>query len=136
MLFRSESPTFIEPIAQRRDGIQAMFAKQTSSASPRKPTTQSIGDKRKRSLSPNAIASPSRKVRKGAKNPREVVDLCEDSGDDNDATTTKLNPWEDTSGVEYVDKKDKGTLDTKVCSHVSPKGVCKLTSSVASIRHT
>jgi len=27
----SQSPTFIEPVSQRRDGIQAMFAKQASS---------------------------------------------------------------------------------------------------------
>ena len=29
-----ESPTFVEPITQRKDGIQAMFAKQKSSQPP------------------------------------------------------------------------------------------------------
>lgn len=32
----TESSTFIEPLAQRRDGIQAMFAKQVASSSPKK----------------------------------------------------------------------------------------------------
>lgn len=37
----AESPTFIEPIAQRKDGIQAMFAKQTNSQKAKPPPSPS-----------------------------------------------------------------------------------------------
>lgn len=37
----AESPTFIEPIAQRKDGIQAMFAKQANSQKAKPPASPS-----------------------------------------------------------------------------------------------
>src|SRR5882762_1283568 len=47
----TESPTFIEPIANRKDGIQAMFSRQKQAQnSPAKNTAQ----KRKRSASPSS----------------------------------------------------------------------------------
>ncbi|KAI0063279.1 DUF159-domain-containing protein [Artomyces pyxidatus] len=45
----AESPTFIEPVSKRRDGIEAMFTKQAQSSSPSK---GSNSGKRKRELSP------------------------------------------------------------------------------------
>jgi hypothetical protein len=47
----TESPTFIEPIANRKDGIQAMFSRQKQAhTSPANDTSQ----KRKRDTSPSA----------------------------------------------------------------------------------
>ena len=71
----NESPSFIEPISHRKDGIEAMFAKQKQKkdASPRKLSQSSVGgqgsaEKRKRSSSPN------RSMRKG----NSVIDLVSD----------------------------------------------------------
>ena len=85
----TESPTFIEPIAQRKDGIQAMFAKQKgSSAQTTKPT------KRKRSKSPPVqIESDD-----------SDVQIIEPSTSQRSAKSQKMNTWEDDSDVEYVDK--------------------------------
>jgi hypothetical protein len=48
----NESPTFIEPIAKRKDGIMAMFASQGSQNS------KSSSPKRKRSASPTPAKKP------------------------------------------------------------------------------
>jgi len=51
----AESPTFIQPIANRKDGIQAMFSRQQQTqSSPAKNSSQ----KRKRSLSPSTSHAP------------------------------------------------------------------------------
>ena len=95
----TESPTFVRPITERKDGIEAMFAKQTSkkaaeASSPAHsqgtPSSSQISIrpdpvtpvKRKRNWS----ASPGGNARKSAKKvktkkEREVIDLCEDSDD-------------------------------------------------------
>ena len=55
----NESPTFIEPIAERKDGIVAMFANQGSRTS--KPSSPV---KRKRSISPLPTKNPRSKIAK------------------------------------------------------------------------
>lgn len=50
----SESPSFIEPVAERKDGIEAMFSKQTAAGS----STKSSQD-----IKP-MVASPARSKRK------------------------------------------------------------------------
>ena len=82
----TESPTFIQPVAGRKDGIQAMFAKQAASLS----SQQSKGAKRKRSASPEA-PSPTMQVKK------------EPSDDGTKPPANKLNTWEDDSQIEYID---------------------------------
>lgn len=76
----TESPTYIQPIAGRKDGIQAMFAKQAASTS----SQQSNGAKRKRSASPKSPVSTMQG--KKAMTP-----------------ANKLNTWEDDSEIEYID---------------------------------
>lgn len=53
----NESPSFIEPIAARRDGIKAMFSKQerSSTASPTKTPTASQKWKSETSQSPSKV---------------------------------------------------------------------------------
>ena len=82
----TESPTFIQPIAERKDGIQAMFAKQSAATS-----SQSFkGAKRKRSASPPKLSSPAKSVKQD--HPEQMQSL-----------ESKLNTWEDDSEIEYVD---------------------------------
>ncbi|KAI0727743.1 hypothetical protein C8Q72DRAFT_781057 [Fomitopsis betulina] len=78
----TESPTFILPIAGRKDGIQAMFAKQVAST----PSQQSQGVKRKRSASPK----PSGSTMQAQKT----------------SSQEKINPsiWEDDSEIKCVDR--------------------------------
>lgn len=56
----NESPTFIEPIAKRKDGIMAMFAGQGSQES-----KSSSPAKRKRSASPSPAKKPKIANKKG-----------------------------------------------------------------------
>lgn len=78
----TESPTFILPIAGRKDGLQAMFAKQAAST----PSQQSQGVKRKRSASPK----PSGSTMQAQKT----------------SSQEKTNPpiWEDDSEIQCVDR--------------------------------
>jgi len=81
-----ESPAFIHPIAGRKDGIQAMFAKQAASTSSQ-PTKAT---KRKRSTSP----------------PQHFLSTNETKSEpsmDAKPSADKLNTWEDDSAIEYVD---------------------------------
>ena len=107
----TESPTFIEPVSQRRDGIQAMFAKQIESkASPSSSqNSPAKSTKRKREASSSPLPSTPRK-----KLQKQVIDLCEDEGEDRPASVEKLNAWEDDSDVEYVDKQEDNSSQ-KVC---------------------
>ncbi|TFY52553.1 hypothetical protein EVJ58_g9952 [Rhodofomes roseus] len=82
----TESLTFIQPVAERKDGIQAMFAKQTASTS----SQPSNGSKRKRSPSP---PQPSNSDKQAKEEPSQDTKLPAD----------KLNTWEDDSEIEYVD---------------------------------
>lgn len=73
----TESPTFIEPIANRKDGIQAMFSKQREKGVPSSPAkSTSVHTKRKleesptpssSSKSPNSTQSPSKKSKKATR---------------------------------------------------------------------
>lgn len=88
----TESPTFIQPIAQRKDGIQALFAKQKeakiSSPVPTPPSSQSAfkEKKRKRSVSPLS-----------AKDDEKQTEIS--------SKVQRLNTWEDDSDIEYIDQR-------------------------------
>jgi len=60
----NESPAFIEPIAERKDGIMAMFASQGSQKS-----KSSSPTKRKRSASPTPAKKPKTTNKKGESDP-------------------------------------------------------------------
>lgn len=101
----TESPTFIEPVTARKDGIQAMFARQTaktptSPSSSQAPAGPKTPQKRKRSSSPKAPSSTPNRVLKTPKRMKhEVVDLCDDKPE-REAKT--FNTLED-DGLECVD---------------------------------
>lgn len=80
----TESPTFIQPISERKDGIQAMFSKQQAAAT-------SFPKKRKRSASPSQcdIKRDVKEEGLAATPPKPSVE--------------KLNTWEDDSDIEYID---------------------------------
>ncbi|KAI0920398.1 hypothetical protein AcV5_010144 [Taiwanofungus camphoratus] len=80
----TESPTFIQPIAQRKDGIQAMFAKQKEASSSKISPT-----KRKPSRSPPLAI--------------DVPDEDNDSPDRKKPKVEKLNAWENESEIECID---------------------------------
>lgn len=87
----TESPTFVQPVQDRKDGIQAMFAKQQKQQS--QPTAASSTNRtltqraRKRSASPTDLKSSTTTGESPAKKPK----------------VEKLNTWEDDSDVEYLD---------------------------------
>ncbi|RPD77082.1 DUF159-domain-containing protein [Lentinus tigrinus ALCF2SS1-7] len=86
----TESPTFIEPITERKDGIQAMFAKQTRKDA--KTNSPAKSNPRKRSASP---ATEKTDVKREAQPAKKVK-------------VEKLNAWEDDSDIEYVDDPGHG----------------------------
>lgn len=85
----TESPTFIKPVQDRKDGIQAMFAKQQKQQS--QPTASSTdptpAKRHKRSASPANLKSTATAGGSVTKKPK----------------VEKLNTWEDDSDIEYVD---------------------------------
>ncbi|KAI0087593.1 hypothetical protein BDY19DRAFT_1011352 [Irpex rosettiformis] len=85
----NESPTFIEPLSQRRDGIEAMFAKQSG---PKPSPSNSQISSAKRKLDDSAVSQPSPSPRKKAH---------------------KMNTWGDDSDIEYIDSSLAGS-STKV----------------------
>ncbi|CCM03223.1 uncharacterized protein FIBRA_05348 [Fibroporia radiculosa] len=74
----TESPTFVQPISERKDGIQAMFAKQKDTSS-----------------------QVSRKRRRGEKPPKKNTESVKDAADAS-SSMQKVNVWEDDSEVEYI----------------------------------
>lgn len=110
----TESPTFVQPVQDRKDGIQAMFAKQqkqksqpavAAAAASTNPTLTQRA--RKRSASPTDLKSSSATTGETpAKKPK----------------VEKLNTWEDDSDVEYVDDPPAaggdGAKDHKARLHV------------------
>ena len=105
----AESSTFVEPIAQRKDGIQAMFAKQRqaktispmSTPSSSQVTSKNIEKKRKRSTSPPLLL-----------NDTKDEENINDGLQSQPSKALKLNTWEDDSEIEYISstapKKDPG----------------------------
>lgn len=109
----TESPTFIEPVTARKDGIQAMFARQTAKAptspsSSQAPAEPKTPQKRKRSSSPRASSSTPRRLQTTPKRVKhEVVDLCDDESErEASETTKKVNTLED-DGIECVDPPER-----------------------------
>ena len=83
-----ESATFIQPITERKDGIQAMFAKQANaSGSGSQPSTPSKGKKRDLDSSPE----PQSKTESGNRSPNKKLKI------------EKLDAWEDSSEIELLD---------------------------------
>lgn len=130
----TESPTFIQPIAQRKDGIQAMFAKQKTSklASPAttpassqsqsqsqpqpqpqlqsrsQPSTSLVKDKkRKRSMSPPKIYD---------KHETTTTTRKEKDGGAKKKKVEKavISTWEDDSDIECIDPPTKNHLSSPV----------------------
>ena len=81
----NESPTFVQPIAERKDGIEAMFAKQLR----KEPSAVSRTTARKRSRSPTDVTG---------------AEADADAEVSKKAKVEKLNAWEDNSEIEYVDE--------------------------------
>ncbi len=109
----TESPTFVEPVSQRPDGIEAMFAKQSNSqSSPKKRKADDIVD-----LQPS---QPLKKARKGVSH--EVVDLCfsDEDGKGKSTQAEKMNTCEDNGEVEYIDQpKDNARSKVSVSINLS-----------------
>ncbi|KAI0717692.1 hypothetical protein C8T65DRAFT_640483 [Cerioporus squamosus] len=87
----TDSPTFVEPIAERMDGIQAMFAKQT-----RKPDAK--------------ITSPAKSNPRKRSTPPEIdeKDIKREAQPAKKAKVEKINAWEDASDIEYIDDPRRG----------------------------
>ncbi|KIP09436.1 hypothetical protein PHLGIDRAFT_11961 [Phlebiopsis gigantea 11061_1 CR5-6] len=107
----NESPTFVQPISERKDGIQAMFSRQAQKP-PASPSSSQIKlapitpTKRKRDasplpslkLTPKRLKSPSKSQRKvkdekQLKAEKDIIDLCE--SDDTGTKTQKIDAWDD-----------------------------------------
>lgn len=93
----SESPTFVQPIAERKDGIHALFAKQSLLKS----SDLSHNNHRKRDASPippdtDAIMPSAKKAKS------EMVDA-----------------WEDDSDIEYIDGPSMPSKDKKERSNLN-----------------
>ncbi|KAL6308902.1 hypothetical protein BKA93DRAFT_762388 [Sparassis latifolia] len=97
----TESPSFIEPLAERKDGIQAMFARQQEGPFAKVATPTK---KRKRSASPQPGSS------KKVESPAEHGVKAE---------AEKINAWDDDSDIEYVDSS-KANEEHGEMSKVSP----------------
>jgi len=86
----TESPTFIEPIAARKDGIQAMFSKQKQSQIKAKVEGETTIVSKKRTRSPSPVTSakedglPAKKVKQ--------EDLKPSSSQDRAGSPRKLSP--------------------------------------------
>lgn len=120
----TESSTFIEPVAERRDGIQALFAKQMRTKSPSSSQgSPSKAAKRKRSASLQKVSSdsPPKKASRAEKEvPQEIIDLCDDDGIENDnPKIEKMNTWESDSEIEYIDTPEPTPSNTKVSCRLS-----------------
>ncbi|TFK80769.1 DUF159-domain-containing protein [Polyporus arcularius HHB13444] len=105
----TDSPTFVEPIAERKDGIQAMFAKQTLKDT----RTSAKSSPRKRSASPT----------------NDKTDVKGEAQSAKKAKIEKVNAWEDDSDIEYVDDQDQGNhaderkrKDSKITSTLTRAG--------------
>ena len=95
-----ESATFIQPITERKDGIQAMFAKQVKvSGSGSQPSTPSKGKKRELDSSPEPQAR-TQSSELGSRSP------------DKRPKIEKLDNWEDSSEIELLDTPPQ----TQVCN--------------------
>ncbi|KAI0790917.1 hypothetical protein C8Q75DRAFT_792614 [Abortiporus biennis] len=93
----TESPSFILPIADRKDGIQAMFAKASAKGKQ--------SPKSHRQSSPLTTPKPSQeKKRKKSQSP---VKEEKDGHEDKKPRTEKLNTWEDDGDVEYIGETKK-----------------------------
>ncbi|KAI0351590.1 DUF159-domain-containing protein [Trametes cingulata] len=87
----TDSPTFIQPIQERKDGIQAMFAKQQATST--------------QSKNPAALHGSSQPTLKRSASPAELKTETSESGRTpiKKPKVEKVNAWEDDSDIEYVD---------------------------------
>lgn len=92
----TESATFIEPVATRKDGIKAMFAKQATT--PKKGAKSSSNS---RSVSP----TPSPKKRKRSER-LSPIDEDDERGEKKKVKVEKVDAWEDQHHVEYADESN------------------------------
>ncbi|KAH8084868.1 hypothetical protein BXZ70DRAFT_900243 [Cristinia sonorae] len=87
----TESDSFIQPITQRKDGIQAMFAKQ-------------------RKASSNSTTPAKRKVAQDDSD--DDIQIVDPPPSNPKTKVQKLNAWEDDSDIEYVDSPSKAGDDS------------------------
>ncbi|EIN05900.1 DUF159-domain-containing protein [Punctularia strigosozonata HHB-11173 SS5] len=103
----TESDSFIRPISQRKDGIEAMFAK-AKAKSPRKITSAS-GDGRSFNAEPSSSAPATpikvtshKRPRSHSSSPSPVKTVDELESEEK---VEKLIAWDDSGQVEYIDEK-------------------------------
>lgn len=85
----TESPTFIQPVAERKDGIQAMFAKQARAA--------------------HVQGSPSKRKLEDSYEEKEIKR-------EKEHPTKKVNTWEDDDEIEYIGSTAPRTeIESRVC---------------------
>ncbi|KAF6750897.1 hypothetical protein DFP72DRAFT_909583 [Ephemerocybe angulata] len=112
----TESPTFVEPVANRKDGIQAMFAKQKQSQQHSNPPPQSkqefksepsqsqATERRESSEGKSSQAQPSSpskgKVKRG-RSSSPVIDLSKDDEAEDEAPKAKKAKLEDTESEAH-----------------------------------
>ncbi|KAI0668822.1 hypothetical protein C8Q78DRAFT_1096076 [Trametes maxima] len=113
----TESPTFIQPVQERKDGIQALFAKQKAAGAPTQATSTPPQVVRKRSPSPT----------------RELKSEGRPSLEDRPAKKArveKADAWEDDSDIECIDdpRAGAGGRDSGGSTKVSAyqNGACTL----------
>lgn len=118
----TESPTFIQPIAERKDGIQAMFAKQQKAPNSNDTRTQG---KRKRSLTPSPPICVS----------DDDVQLVEPVEAQPKGKAQKLDTWDDDSDIEYVDEPQQHTQRTRAGTSGSKPKVCATDLALSTQSH-
>ncbi len=130
----TESPAFIQPISQRQDGIQAMFAKQNliqgspaiiskSNAKRQRSTTPkpSTGGDTVLEQSPSNISPVKRRKvqRSSPSKPRkveEVIDLCDTEEEEESA----MEPAKQSNSTKDVALIDSDSKRKEVSDHTSP----------------
>ncbi|KAK7055211.1 LigB domain-containing protein [Favolaschia claudopus] len=111
----TESSTFIEPVANRKDGIQAMFTKQkqAQAASPKKKDSTSTL-KRRRSLSVEEVPSPQKK--------KATTTAAPDSDDEVEIVENPSpSPTKKRKGNKPKDDDRPKASSSKMSSFFSPK---------------
>ncbi|KAI0632900.1 hypothetical protein C8Q77DRAFT_1120414 [Trametes polyzona] len=111
----TDSPTFVQPIHDRKDGIQALFAKQQKAS-------QSQNTSRTSVVPTDVPDTPApQRVQKRSASPT-AVDASEATA--KKPKVEKMNTWEDDSDVEYVDDpaaEDSKPKTAKAASSSTPK---------------
>ncbi|KAJ3483088.1 hypothetical protein NLI96_g6540 [Meripilus lineatus] len=153
----TESPTFIQPIAQRKDGIQAMFAKQKEMKLSSPASTPSSSQTKSQSQihsTLSASSSPNKKRKRSESLPiqgnRHEISATTQGDDERDegegskvkSRKTESTTWEDDSDIECIEpptKKpphnDENQEDSDI-EEISPPKASQLSLSTKSKTNT